>query len=414
MAPPTLASARMWLYARPRLIRAVRMALKPYIVTIAAIIIVVLIVLRVGFGYIGTVFTHKAGYNIAEFSSDTEGVILVADLFNVDVPNQMFSVRWSVLGGCGSSFTINHTNGCSLNSLSIPINLYLDKNASTPYNASDPILQYDPDDITIPAAMRYYPGRETLPPAIWTNMMVVDPYLPYTLYKRQSGLDYPFDQLNAYASVLVVNPNNSATVPVVTVVGYGTTVNWISECEFGTAPALPGSSIPQYYVMIWAIRQRLVKGIAVVLVLTTWLLSLAILYMTILVIFGRKVDTQLILASTTVLFALPQIRSSMPDSPPLGTGAYIDTGGYFISLSLVSACTSLLLIVSLIPYEKRPGAKIKLPDNESGSPDEGNIETPSPHMKEMSGRSYFKVPHDDTTISSDTYHASMDSRRTTL
>ncbi|TDL18109.1 hypothetical protein BD410DRAFT_775314 [Rickenella mellea] len=244
------------------------------------------------------------------------------------------------MGGCGSNFTINRTDGCSHNSLAIPVNLYLNKNASTPVNQSTPMLQYDPSDILTPPAAQYIPGRSSLPPTVFETDLTIDPFLPYTLFKKQSNLYYPFDQINSYVSLLAINPLTNETIPIASVIGYGTTVNWIGFAIFGTAPPLPGSDVAQFYATLSSHRQRLVKGVVIIIVITNWLLSLAILYMTILVILQRQVNTQLLLASTSVLFAIPQIRASMPDAPPFG--AYLllcqDTGGYFINLCLVSAC----------------------------------------------------------------------------
>ncbi|EGO24919.1 hypothetical protein SERLADRAFT_468893 [Serpula lacrymans var. lacrymans S7.9] len=92
------------------------------------------------------------------------------------------------------------------------------------------------------------------------------------------------------------------------------------------------------------------------------MMSLTVLWMTIIVLFRQKIDSGLLLGSTTILFALPQIRASMPDAPPFG--AFIDIGGYFMNVCLVSVCTSVLLLTQL-RYHYKPQAP---PTSQSAPP----------------------------------------------
>ncbi|TDL20043.1 hypothetical protein BD410DRAFT_872994 [Rickenella mellea] len=311
----------------------------PCIVLFLVIIIVAVASIKIVLHYVETVFTHSVDRFVDQYPG-AQGALFCADVFNVDTTNNIISVRWSVVGGCGSNYTFNSSDGCSINSLAVPMNLYLNKNASTPVSALTPILQYDPADINSSPPVHMLPGRTNLPMFAFETDLDIDPFLPYTLYKKQTGLFSPFEVINSFNSVLATHPANNATIPIVDVIGYGTSLSWISEAHRGTSP-----NSQQFWIQFWSIRQRLVRGIAVIIVITNWLLTLAILYITVLVVMGRKVDTQLILASTTILFAIPQIRASMLDSPPLGA-VCIDTAGYFVNLSLVSACVRPIFTLS--------------------------------------------------------------------
>ncbi|KAG1723751.1 hypothetical protein EDB19DRAFT_345081 [Suillus lakei] len=101
----------------------------------------------------------------------------------------------------------------------------------------------------------------------------------------------------------------------------------------------------------------MVKVFAVLLVVTNWVLSVAILWMTILV-YEQRVD-RCATEELSVLFALPQIRASMPDSPAFG--AFIDIAGYFMNVGLVSICTSILLFSQLqYHYQSAVTTSVKL------------------------------------------------------
>ncbi|TDL22523.1 hypothetical protein BD410DRAFT_788335 [Rickenella mellea] len=356
--------------------------IKPSWLLLVVLVVLVIVAATSSFAYVRIIFSEPVSLDrIPETSS---GVILVADIFNMDLDAQILSVRWSIMGACGSSFTINKTDGCSRNSLGVPINLYLNENATTTWNATIPALQYNPSVIINPLPAQYISRRNLIPASVSEVDISIDPFLPYTVFKKQSTLYYPFDMIHSDVSLLAINPSTNATVPIVTVIGYGSIVNWIGLADFGQAPPLPDSNVPQFFATLTTYRQSPVIGVVLLIFVTNWLLSLAIVYMTVLVTLGRKVNTQLILASTTVLFSIPQIRSSMPEAPPFG--AFIDIGGYFINLGLVSVCTSILLFCSLTPYEKRPPAPPELPEhNFAGSENDGLSDIENDPRDEASG-----------------------------
>lgn len=128
-------------------------------------------------------------------------------------------------------------------------------------------------------------------------------------------------------------------------------INWVGFSAF--YPTTVGNET-LYALALTVQRQNMVKAFALLLVVTNWVLSVTVLWMTVLVLFRANVNDNLILISTAVLFALPQIRASMPDSPPFG--AFIDIAGYFMNVCLVSVCTSILLF-SQLQYHYQPVVK---------------------------------------------------------
>lgn len=128
-------------------------------------------------------------------------------------------------------------------------------------------------------------------------------------------------------------------------------VNWVGWSTF--YPTTVGNET-LYALALTVQRQNMVMAFALLLVITNWILSLTVLWMTVLVMFRTHVNDNLILISTAVLFALPQIRASMPDSPPFGV--FIDIPGYITNVSLVIVCTSILLF-SQLQYHYRPVVK---------------------------------------------------------
>ncbi|KAG1721696.1 uncharacterized protein EDB91DRAFT_1064312 [Suillus paluster] len=278
----------------------------------------------------------------------------LADMFSIDMNGQILSVHWSLVGACGWQFTGSSNDDCVQNQFVNNIALYLNENATVNWNATTPIGTFDASTVQNPPPVAYIPGREKLPAHEYNTDLSMDPFLPYTLQKQVSTLYYPFDEHSAYVSLLTIDTDSNTSLPISGVIGYGSMVNWIGTSAF--YPTTVGDET-LYPLALTVKRQKMVKAFALVLVVTNWALSVTILWMTILVLFRANVNDGLILASTTDApltssfspFALPQIRASMPDSPPF------DIAGYFMNVCLVSICTSILLF-SQLQYRYRPGA----------------------------------------------------------
>ncbi|KAG2117498.1 hypothetical protein BD769DRAFT_1051760 [Suillus cothurnatus] len=280
--------------------------------------------------------------------SRSPGLVLLADMWLIDLDGQTFSVHWSLVGACGRQYTGSSNDICIQNQFVNNVALYLNENASVNWNLTAPIGTFDPTMIQNPPPVTYIPGRRQLPAEEYNTILSLDPFLPYTLQKKVSTLYYPFDQHSTYVSLLAIDTDSNQSLPISGVIGYGSMINWIGSSAF--YPTAVGNE-KLYALALTVRRQHMIKAFALLLVITNWILTVTVLWMTVLVLFRANVSCNLILISTSVLFALPQIRASMPDSPPFGT--FIDIAGYFMNVCLVSVCTSILLF-SQLQYHYQP------------------------------------------------------------
>ncbi|KAG2344906.1 hypothetical protein BDR05DRAFT_881680 [Suillus weaverae] len=276
--------------------------------------------------------------------SGSPGLVLLADMFSIDLNGQTFSVHWSLVGACGHQYTGSSNDNCIQNQFVNNVALYLNENASINWNVTAPIGTFDSSKMQNPPPVTYIPGREQLPAEEYDSVLPIDPFLPYTLQKQVSTLYYPFDQHSAYVSLLAIDTDSNQSLPISGVIGYGSMLNWVGGSNF--YPTTVGNEI-LYAVALTVQRQMMIKVLALLLVVTNWVLSVTVLWMTVLVLFHVNVNDGLILTSTAVLFALPQVRASMPDSPPF------DIAGYFMNVCLVSICASVLLF-SRLQYHYQP------------------------------------------------------------
>ncbi|KAG1853161.1 hypothetical protein DFJ58DRAFT_914256 [Suillus subalutaceus] len=249
--------------------------------------------------------------------SGSPGLVLLADMFSIDLDGQTFSVHWSLVGACGHQYTGSSNDICIQNQFVNNVALYLNGNASVDWNLTTPIGTFDPLMVQNPPPVTYIPGRKYF----------------------------------AYISLLAIDTDSNQSLPISGVIGYGSVIDWNGSSAF--YPTTVGNET-LYALALTLRRQRMVKAFAILLVVTNWVLSVTVLWMTVLVLFRAHVDDNLILISTAVLFALPQIRATMPDSPPFG--AFIDIAGYFMNVCLVSICTSILLF-SQLQYHYQPVVK---------------------------------------------------------
>ncbi|KAH7928317.1 hypothetical protein BV22DRAFT_1103082 [Leucogyrophana mollusca] len=320
----------------------------PLGILLAAIVLLLAIALKITIAYLNSNNLYQVTIEDAVSRFGVSGVPGVAqrlaNLFSVDLDSQTFLIHWSIVGACGQAYTNSSNDSCIQNHLMIPMALYLNENATINWNTSTPIGTYDPSTIRYPPPVSYFSNRSMIPAQEFDTVIPMDPFLPYTQQKKYSTLFYPFDQFTTFISLLAIDPQDNSTIPISGVVGFGNMVNWEGYSTF-YATSIGQDTL--YSLSFTARRQRMIKAFVFVIVITNWILSLTVLWMTILVLFRAKIDSGIILASTTVLFALPQIRASMPNSPPF------DIAGYFMNVCLVSACTSILLF-SQLRYHYRP------------------------------------------------------------
>lgn len=74
-----------------------------------------------------------------------------------------------------------------------------------------------------------------------------------------------------------------------------------------------------------------------------WTLSLTILTLSATIWFrDRKVEPPTIGLCASLIFALPAIRNTQPDSPPIG--CTVDVAGFFFNMAIVAFATFLAML----------------------------------------------------------------------
>ncbi|KIJ57889.1 hypothetical protein HYDPIDRAFT_44725 [Hydnomerulius pinastri MD-312] len=337
----------------------------PWIAMLFAVLAMIIMAVKITTAYVLANFSSAASVDLVNNNDGSlQGVVLLANVWSIDTDAGTMSIHWSVMGGCGENFTFQRNSSCVENGFNLPMNLYLNLAPSSAWHTTPPAGTYSPQNILDPPPAYYIPERELIPTTEFDTILPMDQFLPYTQDKTSTTLYYPFDIFKIYVSMVAINPTDNSTIPIAFASGYVTVVNWVGEGDFQCVQ--PPGEDRQYALILTQERQLPVKAFVIVILATNWIMSITVLWMTILVLFHQNLPSGLLLASTAILFALPQIRASMPDAPPFGAligrhclalGVRVslrpDIGGYFMNVCLVSVCTSTLLL-SQLRYRCQP------------------------------------------------------------
>ncbi|GIL93235.1 hypothetical protein Vretimale_19596 [Volvox reticuliferus] len=134
--------------------------------------------------------------------------------------------------------------------------------------------------------------------------------------------------------------------------------------------------------MIWGNRSAISRFVSIFIVLIMWILSIIIFTQTLYIVWYRKLDKVIEMASftATVLFALPQLRSTQPGIPT-EANLVIDMTGFIWNMAMVSiACIIYLYIFYSTLVEENGNDKkpTELPQMEEQPPREQ-----TPQMEEQ-------------------------------
>lgn len=174
---------------------------------------------------------------------------------------------------------------------------------------------------------------------------------------------YPFDAYTVdyyiYAFTSPANGSYGTPLPLTTFV-QGTVQGWsVSSVFQGLLD--DGSSLQITFTIK---RSAVSKAFAIIIFLVMWFLSLSIFVAAMTVWFReKKVEPPLIAISTALLFALPNVRNSMPGIPTTA-GTTSDMVGFFWNLLLV-AISAISLLINYIIKNKRERPAPKPSDLES-------------------------------------------------
>ncbi|MGB8645289.1 MAG: DUF4436 family protein [Anaerolineae bacterium] len=151
--------------------------------------------------------------------------------------------------------------------------------------------------------------------------------------------NFPFDQHSAALalnmSTVDKDPAQETLVPVV--------LNFSGSLHGLTVmPGKDPESEDLYPVLdVGVTRATSTVFFAVFIIVVMWLLALGSLYLTVLVLQGRKVELAMFSFLASLLFAFPAIRNVLPGTPPLG--ALNDFIAFFWTESIVAICLLTLI-----------------------------------------------------------------------
>jgi Domain of unknown function (DUF4436) len=156
--------------------------------------------------------------------------------------------------------------------------------------------------------------------------------------------DYPFDRYTARIGISVFASSRAArrSIPVATVLRYEEHLG-----NYAITPALGPETTPAAVDLRLLIRRSAaIVTFSSMMYVAMVLVSTSVVVLTILVVVRRiELEFSMMLWSGAMLFALPAVRNSLPDSPPLGSQSdfYIFMWAEFaVALSMVTLTSSWL------------------------------------------------------------------------
>ncbi|KAJ7578686.1 hypothetical protein C8J56DRAFT_354346 [Mycena floridula] len=157
---------------------------------------------------------------------------------------------------------------------------------------------------------------------------------------------YPFDSFTANMSLLgFVGPNCTDLLPLLPIV-FGTAQGFNIKTKFipGVFDTNPVTmNYAELTITLTARRSGVTIAFAVLIFIIMWMLTGMIVFLTAWVwITGRKVELPIVVMSTSILFALPNIRKGQPGIPDT-VGIISDLVGFIWNTILVSLCIIVLI-----------------------------------------------------------------------
>jgi len=162
-----------------------------------------------------------------------------------------------------------------------------------------------------------------------TDSYVNDFYISVTTYD-------PLNRTRAAMAIAAASATHG-TVPF-GVLAYATMQNWRFNYTF-----MKTKSSPSLEVEFIAKRSATTIGFSIFITILMWILSLAAMLITVqVVVRGREVIPPLIAVMVALLFALPSVRNTQPNVPPIGTR--LDVLGLFFNMSIVAICVIVMML----------------------------------------------------------------------
>ncbi|KZV88881.1 hypothetical protein EXIGLDRAFT_772256 [Exidia glandulosa HHB12029] len=159
---------------------------------------------------------------------------------------------------------------------------------------------------------------------------------------------YPFDWYRVQVLVAATSADLNSTYPVIGANVFNKVqAQWIASTEYSYLDGFQGSST-KLWIRITLRRNMVIKISAFLIIVFNWMVTLAILYMTLVYTLGRRqlpdgLDS--VALPFAGLFALPSVRGVMPGDPPFG--CLLDFIGIVPNLSIVAGCATCLLLMRI-------------------------------------------------------------------
>ncbi|KAF8267537.1 hypothetical protein EI94DRAFT_1801542 [Lactarius quietus] len=235
--------------------------------------------------------------------SASRNVLFELDLVAVDPLQNVITLDWWIIGDdCGDGVV-----GTAQNASRSVVNIYVNPDeyltaggSTTPSDngasQAQPAFQHNPT--TVSSVSR---------PAFRTELDLSSFPLP----NRLNPVNYPFDMYAASVSVLARTNDTGEAV--------GAWIYNVTGAAFGFATALAGIDVDSNAVT--SVHFRIDRAMAVKLYVVTiifgmWLISLALMAVTIkALIFRHKMETAVLVLPVATMIAFAQLRGSMPDAP---------------------------------------------------------------------------------------------------
>lgn len=300
------------------------------------------------------------------------GSYLQGQLEAVDPVNSIFTVTWITGIGCeplGQAEPLFNASGFPFGA-ALPavycgqpladLNIYTQENASSLYRSSSPTAKWSVASGDLFSTVT----NSALSAATQSFTTSISFDLQSQIYQDRYAtlLAYPFDQYTAYLTFLISRADTNATVPVFYGYVQSSIPNWnvystgmpLTSCTgISLDSALniictetADDTLQRFVMKITAKRASSTIAFVSLIWLTSWLLTLVIVWTTIkITVLKSDLPPELILVPVTALFSLPAVRGVMPDSPDFG--AYHDVCGFLFCITLISLCAALVLVVGI-------------------------------------------------------------------
>lgn len=262
------------------------------------------------------------------------GLFLYGGIRNWDLEEKTLSTRWLPYT-CGE-----HPTDCT--PITEDVSFFVNDNALGigGFNASTSVL-----DLQAAQAGLKHDGWEQF---IELDLATAPRSGELNLMGLETDSMYPFDWYQVQLLVAATNGDLSATLPVIGANVFNKVqAQWIATLNYTYLDNFNGSET-KLTIRITLRRNMVIRISAFLLLIFNWIVTLAVLYMTLVYVQGRRelpdgLDS--IALPFAVLFALPSVRSVMPGDPPFG--CLFDFIGIVANLCIVAICATLLLLIRI-------------------------------------------------------------------